>query len=319
MASNIQITMAETLFKSLDDTITNLITTGASNLMAKVSPIFCCGVCIYFGLKAIGWYKNGTDLPIIEIIEEAIKLTLMCFCSFNVGNYLRYIVPVISELSNDICSILSNNATTANTIDALLSNMINLFVDFINHPDFSSITVFSDLNVIVTAIAAVICMIMLGLPFVIITCAILFSTYVGLKLFLVLGPLFIAFSIFPGTRDMFWGWLRLVSSFILINVLFSLVCTIEIQFIRDNFLNSQDLPDWGDLGSMIIVFGCFIYLAKSLPSFASSVTGGMGIAGISPARIGPGSMFRGAKAAVTGTKKTSSYIASKFGSKIKPG
>ncbi|EPP3206055.1 type IV secretion system protein [Salmonella enterica subsp. enterica serovar Catumagos] len=280
MASNIQVTLAATLFESLDNTVTNILNSGTSKMMSQISPIFCSGLCIYFGLKALGWYRNGVDLPILDVLEEATKLTLICFLSFNVGNYLRYIVPIINGLGDDICRMLSNNTTTANTIDALLSDMINLFVDFINHPDFSSISFFSDFNVIITAIAAVICIVMLGLPFVIITCSILFTTYIGLKLFLILGPLFIALAVFPATRDMFWGWAKLICSLILINILFSLVCTIEIQFIRDHFLNKQALPNWGDLGGMILVFGCFIYLAKAIPSFAGAIAGSHGASSI---------------------------------------
>lgn len=301
----ISITIVSTLFTSLDETITKTIATGTSKLMSTVSPIFMIGVCIYFGLKALRWYTKGADMPVMELFEDFVKMTLICFFSFNVGNYLSYVVPAVSGLSDDICALLSTeNGTTANLIDKILTDYINMIRQFIGSEEFKELSFFDDFDAIVTAIIALAVMIIAGIPFIVITCAILFTVALSLKIFLVIGPLFIAFSLYPATRDMFFGWLRMISSFIVINILFSIVCTLEINFIRDHFLKGG-LPNWADIGGMFVCFGAFIYLSKSLPSYASSITGGMGIAGISAPNIGGGlrrllsPAGKGAKAATT--------------------
>ncbi|ENE6639024.1 type IV secretion system protein [Salmonella enterica] len=277
MAGDINITIVATLFSAIDDTITNTIASGASKLMSTVSPIFGMCICIYFGLKALSWYTKGADMPVMELFEDFVKMTLICFFSFNVGNYLHYIVPIISGLSDDISQLLSsNNSTNANSIDQLLSDYITMICDYIDTMTFSPI---SDFSATATGVVALVVMLVGGLPFIVITCAILLTVKIGTSLFLIIGPLFIGFSLFSATRDLFFGWLRMVSSFVLINVFFSLVCTIEMNFIRSQFINSD--ATWTKIGSMIVCFGAFTFLAKALPSFASSVTGGMGIAGIS--------------------------------------
>lgn len=317
MAGGITITIVATLFSAIDDTIQNTISSGASNLMSAVSPIFGLGVSIYFGLKALSWYTKGADMPVMELFENFVKMTIICFFSFNVGNYLSHVVPVINGLGDNIAGLLNSGSTNANTIDKLLSDYITMISDYIDTMDFSPMT---DFTATLQGIIALIIILIGGLPFIIITCAILLTIKIGMSLFLILGPLFIAFSLFEATRDMFFGWLRMMSSFVLINVLFSLVCTIEINFINSQIMNKE--PTWTSIGGMIVCFGSFIYLAKSLPSFASSVTGGMGISGISTLSagsmlrpLGKGGMAAGGGAARYGANK----VMSRFGNKMKPG
>lgn len=310
------VTIVETLFQSFDDSVVNTISNGAANVMNTVAPIFCSGLCIYLGFKAIGWYRNGHDMPIMEVMELFIKCALICFCSFNVSVYLQHIVPIINNLSSDIVALLSNSSsgTTANTIDLLLTNYLKMIADFTDTMEFDIL----DINVSTLFIQffALLIMLISGLPFIVITCATLFCVKIGMSLMLIIGPIFIAFLFFPATKDLFWGWAKLIISFIIINILFSLVITLEINFINDQFIKTPD-PSWVAVASMLICFSAFIYLAKAIPSFAGAIVGSHGASSIG--LPGSGATSRGGQLALKGTKKTSSYIASKFGSKIKPG
>ncbi|EDR3562100.1 type IV secretion system protein [Salmonella enterica subsp. enterica serovar Benue] len=273
------VTIVETLFQTFDKSIVGTISSGASNLMNSVAPIFSAGTCIFFGFKALGWYRNGNDIPIIEVLEIFIKCTLICFLSFNVGNYLTYIVPIVNGLSDDIASLLSNTSkgTTSNTIDLLLTNYLDMVFEFIKTMKISILKI--DVSVLFVQLFALIIMLISGIPFIMVTCGTLFCVKIGMNLMLIIGPLFIGFLFFPATKDLFWGWAKLIISFIVINVLFSLVITLEINFINDQFINNPD-PTWAAVFSMLICFASFIYLAKAIPSFAGAIAGSHGASSI---------------------------------------
>lgn len=314
------VTIVETLFQSFDDAVKNTISSGASNLMNTIAPIFSSATCIYFGFKAIGWYKNGTDIPAMEILETFIKCALICFCSFNVGNYLQYIVPSIDGLSADIVALLNNSSTgtTANTIDELITNYMKMIVDFTKTMSFDILDI--KISTLFVQFFALLIMLLSGLPFLVLTCATLFCVKIGMSLMLIIGPIFIAFLFFPATRDLFFGWSKLIISFILINVLFSLVITLEINFINDQFIKSPD-PSWGVIISMLVCFSTFIYLAKAIPSFAGAIAGSHGASSIG--LPGSGTTARAGRLAATGGKKAAvksvNYIASKFRARFRAG
>jgi type IV secretion system protein VirB6 len=140
--------------------------------------------------------------------------------------------------------------------------------------DFSIFS--SDIKDVASAIITLAILIISGLVFLGVCASTLIVLKLSTTIFLVIGPVFIAFFLFDATKHYAWGWINLIAGFMLTNVLFGIVVSIEINYINSNLIGSDGMIkwQWANLFAMPIIFGAFTALAQAIPDYAASVMGG---------------------------------------------
>jgi type IV secretion system protein VirB6 len=268
------IDVAQQLYNSVDASLQSTLADGIAKVMLGVSAIFGTFWLLNFTFRSIFWLYQGMTVAFREIVIEIAKVAFIAGCAWNVGWYLQTIVPFVSGFPVWMGNILSGEENTQiNQIDTLISTYIVTLGDLIGAMKFNIFkTEFSDIYL---GVQAVLIYLVAGIPFILVAVGTLFVLKVSVTILLAVGPLFIAFALFDKTKQWFWGWISLISGFMLTEVLFSIVLALEIGFINTVVIK-EGVVDTSLAGnvSLLIYFASFTVLATEIPSYAASIMGG---------------------------------------------
>lgn len=271
----IELSVAQTLYRSVDTALSGMISTGTANLMIGVGSLFGAFWLIDRTVNSINWYFRGFDGILQDEIMNAIKSSFIIYSAFHIAWYMQVVVPFVNDMPVWAIQILSGSAFGTNQVDALINTYLNGLWEFIKNIDFDPIFNFKES---IASVLVLICYLAGGVPFLLVCVATLMTLKVATALFLVVGPLFIAFGLFDQTRQYFWGWVSLLGGFMLTQIMFGVAIGLQISFLNAFVLT--DDPDGAMSGSfkgafaLLFYFGTFTALATELPSYAASVMGG---------------------------------------------
>lgn len=162
-----------------------------------------------------------------------------------------------------------------------------------------------------------ICIILIGaIPFIVLCAAYLIVAKFMVGLLLTVGTIFICFAFFPSTRSMFTSWTGQCFNYILLSVFFTLLIGGLLRFIETQMSPSGEfIIEWGGAIKLVIVFFVSIFLIGQVPVLSSSLTGGVGINGLTNSVSGMASkasnMGRSAGGAALGAGKGAAGLAAK--------
>lgn len=271
----IELQIAETLYRAVDDALSGTISTGTSLLMIGVGSLFGSFWLIDKTVQSISWYFRGFNGVLQDEIINIIKSVFIMYSAFHVGWYMNIVVPFVNDMPTWTIQQLSGVPIGTNQVDALINTFLNGLWEFIKNIDFDPIFNFKES---VASILVLICFLIGGIPFLSVCVATLMTLKVATSLFLVIGPLFIAFGLFEQTRQYFWGWVSLLGGFMLTQIIFGIAITMEIKFLDAYVLTSD--PNGAMAGSfkgafaVLFYFGTFTVIATEIPNYAASVMGG---------------------------------------------
>ncbi|ARW85332.1 type IV secretion system protein [Aeromonas salmonicida] len=267
--------IAQTLFASVDASLNGMLGNGTAKLMLAVGALFGCGYLIHILLKCIAWMNSGLGEVFHEFLWDLVKMSMITFFAFNVQWYINTVVPIVTNIPTDVVSILSSlNSGATNQVDFLIGAYIEGLANLAKAMNFS---LFDNLDVMVLGILAFIFMLLGGIPFILVSVGTMITLKVATVLLLSIGPVFIAFSLFPVTRQYFWGWLGVVGGFMLTQILFGVVITLEINFINANVVKNGVIETTLlDAVSILIYFAAFTFLSVEIPGISASIMGGVG-------------------------------------------
>lgn len=271
----IELEIAQTLYRAIDDALSGIISTGTTNLMIGVGSLFGAFWLIDRTVNSINWYFQGFNGVLQTEIMNAIKSAFIIYSAFHVGWYMRVIVPFVSDMPTWTIQQLSGVPVGTNQVDALINTYLNGLWEFIKNIDFDPIFNFKES---IASVLVLICFLLGGIPFLGVCVATLLTLKVSTSLFLVVGPLFIAFALFDQTRQYFWGWVSLMGGFMLTQIIFGIAIMLEINFLNAFVLTSD--PNGAMSGSfkgafaLLLYFGAFTVIATEIPNMAASVMGG---------------------------------------------
>lgn len=271
----IELAIAETLYRSIDTAMAGIITTGTANLMIGVGSLFCSFWLIERTVASMNWYFRGFNGALQEEIMNALKSAFIIYSAFHVDWYMQVIVPFVNDMPTWTFETLSGQTVGTNQVDSLINTYLNGLWEFIKNIDFDPIFNFKES---VASILVLLCYLIGGVPFLGVCVATLMTLKVATSLFLVVGPLFIAFGLFDQTRQYFWGWVSLLGGFMLTQIMFGVAIGLQISFLNAFVLTSD--PDGAMSGSfkgafaLLFYFGTFTAISTELPAYAASVMGG---------------------------------------------
>ncbi|HDL7537462.1 type IV secretion system protein [Yersinia ruckeri] len=271
--------IAQILYQAIDDSLKSTIATGTANLMAATGVIFGTFWLISLTIKSIYWLFQGLDVIFQDLLLSIGKASFIIFFAFNVGWYLNTIVPIVNELPNGVTQLLSaSGQPQTNQVDAAISTFFEAVGSIIGAMEFS---IWDEIGAFLLGILGLVFFLAGGLPFLLICVGTLITLKTASSILLVVGPVFIIFSLYDNTRQWFFGWLSVICGFMLTQIFFGIVITMQFNFINNFILNEGKL-DTTLLGcfTTLIVFGAFTMLATELPTYAASIMGGAPSGGV---------------------------------------
>jgi type IV secretion system protein VirB6 len=284
------------LFSSMssyfDNTVMNTINTGSEHIIATITPLMTACFSIYVLLVMWSYWEGRIDMPINDFLMKVAAWAFVLTCGMNIQFYSEYVVPFFQGLGDQLSAAVTGGGNVVNGLDNLLDAYLNM-----------AQTIWNKASGVQTieALLVIFLMFLYSAPFMAIAIAYLTLAKFALGVLLALGPLFISAALFPPVRQFFWNWAGQALNYSFLVVLFGAAMGLEtnyaIDFISTSAQGLSFVPQTFELGIMGVSFWI---IALNLPSIASALAGGVGIAtmtgrlgSVIKALAGSGSGFRG--------------------------
>ncbi|WP_016857447.1 type IV secretion system protein [Candidatus Williamhamiltonella defendens] len=272
--------VAQTLYQSIDETLKSTIATGTANVMTATGVIF--GTCwlIHLTLKSIYWLFQGLDIAFQDLLLTIGKASFIIYFAFNVDWYISTVVPMVNQLPNWMTETLSSSSMeNTNQVDSIISSFGKAASKTASAMEFSPV---SNPSATALGILGFVFLLIGGIPFLLVCVGTMITLKAATSIILVVGPIFIAFSLFDQTRQWFWGWVSVISGFMLTQILFGVVLAIEFNFINSVIVKNGEIKtDLLSSFAILLYFGAFNLLATEIPNYAASIMGGTPSGGVS--------------------------------------
>ncbi|ACQ67182.1 type IV secretion system protein [Candidatus Williamhamiltonella defendens] len=272
--------IAKTLYQAIDEGLKGTIAIGTANVMTLTGVIF--GTCwlIHLTLKSIYWLFQGLDVAFQDLLLTLGKASFIIYFAFNVRWYIDTVVPVVNGLPNWMAQTLSSSGLAqSNQVDTVISNFFTALNNTIGALEFS---IWKEAAAMCLGFLALLFFLLGGIPFIMVVVGTLITLKAATSIILVVGPIFIAFSLFDQTRQWFWGWVSVIGGFMLTQILFGVVLAIELNFIHSVIIkNGKIETDILSCFALLLYFSAFTLLATELPNYAASIMGGTPSGGVS--------------------------------------
>jgi type IV secretion system protein VirB6 len=265
--------IAGDLFRAIDEALKSTLGNGTGKVMMGLGAAFGSMWMVQFTLKSIYWLFQGMDAIFQDVIFTIFKMAFIVYFAFNVTWYIQNVVPFATGLPNWMGGILSGQEGNAtNQVDALIASYIDSLDKLISMMKFGFT---EDWSVMFYAVLIIVFYLMGGIPFLSVCVGTMITLKAASSIILVVGPIFIAFSLFDQTRQWFWGWVSLIGGFMLTQVLFAVVVGIELNYINSFIVKNGAIETTlMSAFEILLVFGAFTLLATELPNYAASIMGG---------------------------------------------
>jgi type IV secretion system protein VirB6 len=273
------------LVNSLDFELNSIVSGGSAAVWSFISPLVQAGFGIYVLLVAWGYLRGTEQAPVSDALHKTIGFFFVMLFLLNHDTYTSQIVPSVKEIGDGLMRAVTHSANNASPIDAVFMNIFR-FIDklFTLPEDIGILDIGTDLIVllILSTIEAVILLIGV-LPFVVAAVSFLILAKIGIAIVLTVAPIFIAFFIFPATRQYFSSWTNTLLSYTLlmlfVGVVIRITTTVTASFLTsfDLKLNATGVDSLFQLAGICVVAIlnlASVFLLKQTPSLASSLSAG---------------------------------------------
>lgn len=296
--------------KELGQYIANNVSSYASTVSLIFMPLMFVCFSLYFVYKWGMIHYKGCPTAFEDMLINGLRLLIIMTGLGASGWYIEYVVPFVMNVGDEIAAkIISNDTAALSGIETLIQQINTTVGSLI---DQNSTFSWSDLSIksIIIAFFNVILLFVGGSLFIIYSVGTLMVAKFMVALLLIIGPLYLMLAMYEQTISFTKQWIGQAFNYILLNVFVTLAIHILLGFMNRHFDQNTTMG----LGStfyyfIILVLGVFII--GQVPTFVSSITGGVGINGLVGATNQAGGMLFNtgkfaAKAGMQGASKAAS-------------
>ncbi|MES2206789.1 MAG: type IV secretion system protein [Pseudomonadota bacterium] len=254
------------LFNKIDASIINVVNTGSSNMIGLISPLMAVCFSIYVMLILFSYMRGSNDEAIMDFFTRMITWAVIITFGINITYYSSYVVPFFTGLGDDLAKAINSGSSTPNALDGLINSYLDAVVKIFQEASGWEQTIYAGIIIILLSITALASFGIAG--------GYILLAKILLSLVLAIGPLFIAMALFPATRSYFGLWVGQCVNFVLMSVLFTFICNIQISFMTNIVPKDLDITA---LFKAILTGITFILIDFYIPTLAASLSGGVTI------------------------------------------
>lgn len=307
------------IFNDLTQVIEGQIGSSVSAITTAIAPVMGAALLVYVVFIAYKIMYTNNEVFMSEVIKNVMTLALVSAFTVSTPYYIQYVVPFVTGAGDQISAAITGSPASATVLDAMLTNVQTSIDKMMDAAQFG---LTDDWSIGFKVLFGIILTYIGSFVFIFYAAAYLLVAKFMVGLLLSVGTIFICFAFYPPTRGFFTSWCGQCLNYILLNVMLTLTLGILNAFITSKF----DLADVGVQSSfqIIIVFFISVFVIQQIGSLVSSLTGGMGINGLTSATnsmagrgIGMAKGAAGSAAGVVG--KTASVVSSFMKNGVKGG
>ncbi|MCP3699360.1 MAG: type IV secretion system protein [Aliivibrio sp.] len=258
--------------KTIDNFTSDFIVSGIGGLIGAISPLIMMGVTLFLMFKGYLQIFGKTDDLARDTVILGIQVITITTLVLNVDNYTFYVIDGVSSLSSGISSAISKNESGNDiyqTLDGLLMQALDIAVYCLSKVGWTEGYLWAFVAMVILASIAIL---------TIISAIIIMGTKFLLTMLFVIGPLFIAFALFPITRKFFDSWVTKIVENVLVQIFGVIIITMAIEiisnFIGKNNPEVQDINPTGVMIQIVVVTGILTWVVKQIPNLSGSLAGG---------------------------------------------
>ena len=130
--------VAETVYVFIDEALNTTLSVGTPNVMLGLGALIGTMWLLSFTMRGITWLWMGMTVIFQDVVNELLKVAVIAGLAFNVGWYIKTIVPFVTQAPAWMGSILSGqNGSQANQIDLMVSTYVTSLLQLISAMNFS--------------------------------------------------------------------------------------------------------------------------------------------------------------------------------------
>lgn len=293
------IEVVDGLFKTLEQAISEQVGGNFEAINAVIFPVWAAGVLLY--LVVVAWEIIYSEKQVImsEFVKHFMVISIVSFFIAGSAFYTTYIVEIVLKSGSQIANYVVGGeagGTTGQMIDAMIESVIEIAEK--EKDEFKSASMWGKFGAAMGYYAKLIILTIFAGAFIVYAAGYLIIAMVMVGLLLSMGGIFIAFSAFPSTRQMFTAWVGSCFNYILLNLGYAILFSVLIKYLNmfmEKAGNTAAGSFW-KIAMIALVFAIGVFLVQQVATLVSTLTGGVGINGLTSAMGG----FAGKAASMTG-------------------
>ena len=303
-------TFVSEIFEFVTKIIEQSVSKNVERLIPFIAEGLFAGLGVYSCYVTYCWFISRPEV-LKDAFGNFLLLGVVMFWSMNGGYYIDIVVPFVLSVGDEIGGAIvgSKGVDSGLALDTFLTEIYFAIKNILLNAEWGNMGV-SFFNAALLFFGSV--------PFIVTTFGILLTAKIMVSILLSVGVLFIGLAFFKQTRHWFMQWVGLCFNYIMLAILFPIALSIEMVAIQEFVV----FPEEGSISMasgvklLVITLG-FLSISVQIPVLASSLSGGVGINGMS----GSFSTMLGGVSKVAQTLSKSAGLVGKgvlgVGSKIK--
>lgn len=272
------------IFKWLDDELLPMLSNSVAGFMQIISPVMGAAVLLWFVIWA--WRYIREEQPMTDLLLRFFILSSVAFFAFTAPYFVDTIIPMVNNIPFDLAKPFINGGSGAgssgelvNAADQLAKDNLELIEDLWEDAELVSWGGI-DLNNLRNLSFATLVIGLLGTAYAAIGLFFIVVAKLMVNVILAIGPMFIASAFFGATKNYFTLWVNQLVNYILLATLIAVVFSIQITLVQDLTSLDDGFFPMDRVAKLLVVYIIAIATLVSVPTLASSLSGGMGINGL---------------------------------------
>ncbi|MCQ5512813.1 type IV secretion system protein [Escherichia coli] len=282
--------------------------TNAAKVAQAISPTFFAAIALYVIYLIYEIMYAHRDVIMSEVTKNIGAFALVGAFTYSAPYYSQFVIPFVMHAGTDLSAAITGGSGTSTSVDNLWNALSTTLNDFKNNEldglEWYSFT--DQLYVyLIWGVGYVGGLLLIYYTTVFLT----LSTFM-VGILLSAGILFICFSLFSSTRNMFTAWIGSCLNYILLNLFYSISFSFVISFVE------QTVPLDGNINLTSVIYFFMvtiisIFLIEQVGTLCSTLTGGVGINGLTSAANGFASKLASGAMRASGLRSFTRGFASK--------
>ncbi|ENO8530923.1 type IV secretion system protein [Escherichia coli] len=281
-------------------TVTNIVQSGAASNAAKlanaISPVFFAAIGVYIIFIAYEIIYAQKDVIMSEVTKTVMAFTVVGAFTYSAPYYSQYVIPFVMHSGQDLSTAVSGSSDVATSVDASWNKLSDTMEAF--WAEATGQLGMTDFGLWIKAALIYGVGYAGGFALIFYTTVFLCVSIFMVGLVLSVGILFICFSVFASTRSMFTAWCGSCLNYILLNVFYTVSFGFVMSLIEKYTQVDAATLTFMNVIMLLAVVLISVYLIEQIGTLCSTLTGGVGINGLTAAANG----MTGKLAAATGLR-----------------
>ncbi|MCX9038890.1 type IV secretion system protein, partial [Citrobacter portucalensis] len=254
------------------------------------------------------------DVIMSEVTKTVMSFALVGAFTYSAPYYAQYVIPFVMKSGQELSGAITGTSDVATNVDNLWDSLSTTLKEFLS-TNLEQLGTFDFGDIALTYITWGIGYLGGAILIFYTTIFLALSTFM-VGLLLSVGILFICFSPFQTTRSMFTSWCGSCLNYILLNVFYTISFGFVLGMIQSLTIKDPNAVTLTSVVTLLLIIAISVFLIEQIGTLCSTLTGGVGINGLTSAANGFGGKAASGIARGTGMRAFMGGFSGKMGNPV---